>query len=107
MYKREYKLSVEGKVYIIGDKVSINLFRIAGIPTIEANSQKEVENKLKIAKDNGANMAIILKHLVTDEKSIRKIASALNLTILILPTKWSKAEPINIDKLLAEALGMG
>ncbi|AFZ70925.1 archaeal/vacuolar-type H+-ATPase subunit F [Caldisphaera lagunensis DSM 15908] len=101
------KLSSEGKLIVIGDRQSANLFKLAGITIIDANNQKEAEEGLKKAKEKGGTLAIILKHIVDDEASLRNLANSLNITLLILPTKWVKAEPINIDKLLAKALGMG
>lgn len=100
-------MSNEGRLFVIGDRESTNIFRLAGIPAIEAYNQKEAEEGIKKAKDKGASLAIVLKHIVSDENSLRKIANSLNVTLLVLPTKWAKAEPINIDKMLAKALGMG
>ncbi|MFP3227688.1 MAG: V-type ATP synthase subunit F [Caldisphaera sp.] len=96
-----------GKMFVIGDRESANLFKLAGIPIINAYNQKEAEDALKKAKEKGASLVVVLKHVVNDENSLRILANSLNLTLLVLPTKWSKAEPINIDKLLAKALGMG
>ncbi|MGC8572394.1 MAG: V-type ATP synthase subunit F [Caldisphaera sp.] len=101
------KLSTEGKMFVIGDRESANLFKLAGISIIDAYTQKEAEEGLKKAKEKGASLVVVLKHIVNDENSLRNLANSLNLTLLILPTKWAKAEPINIDKLLAKALGMG
>ncbi|MFP3309204.1 MAG: V-type ATP synthase subunit F [Acidilobus sp.] len=99
--------SGETGVVVIGDRLTLPLFRMTGMKTIEASDQRSAEEALRQAASDGYRIAIVLKHIVSDEDSIRKVAARLNITLLVLPTKWSKPTPFNVEKLLAEALGLG
>ncbi|MCE4608569.1 MAG: V-type ATP synthase subunit F [Caldisphaeraceae archaeon] len=100
-------MAFEGKIYVIADRINANLFRIAGIPTLEANKQEDVIEQMKVAESKGASLVVVLKHLVDDNNKIRGFARSIGLTLLIIPTKLANMEPIDVDKLLAKALGIG
>lgn len=99
--------AAETKVMVIGDEPSIPLFRMMGMSVLKATNQAEAEEAVKRAVEQGYGLIIVLKHVVSDEDRLREIASKGGAVLLVLPTKWSKAEPINIEKLLAQALGLG
>ncbi len=100
-------MSQETTVTVIGDRISLPLFRMVGARVIEANSQREAELALRQAAQSGSKIVIVLKHIVADENRLREEAVRAGVTLLVLPTRWSKAAPINIEKLLMEALGFG
>lgn len=101
-------MSVKAKVAVVGDRMSIPLFRSVGMPVEEAEDQKGAVEKVKsLASRGDIGLVIVLKHLVEDEDSFKKAVDGLGIPVLILPTKWSKAEPVNVDKLVAKALGLG
>lgn len=97
----------ESNVVVVGDKETLPLFRMIGMDVVEANDQRSAEEAVRQAASKGTRLIIVLKHLVSDEDSLRKVARQYDATLLVLPTKWAKSEPINIEKLLAEALGLG
>lgn len=100
-------MSVETSVAVIGDRLSLPLFRMVGMKVLEANSQGEAEEAVRRAAQAGSKIVVVLKHVVSDEERLREEAAKEGVTLLVLPTKWSKAEPINVEKLLMEALGLG
>ncbi len=96
----------KGKILVIGDKLNLPLFRSTGIHVEEADNSDEIVRILK--NYNGRiNLAIVLKHTVDDQDKVLKTAEELDIPLLILPTLWSPAEKINVEKLLAKALGLG
>ncbi len=97
----------ETKVLVVGDENSLPLFRMIGMSVAKASNQAEAEEAVRKAIEEGYSLIIVLKHVITDEDKLRDIASKGGAVLLALPTKWSKAEPINIEKLLAQALGLG
>ncbi|MCE4609555.1 MAG: hypothetical protein F7C36_04140 [Desulfurococcales archaeon] len=95
-----------GKIVVVGDKLNLPLFRSAGMSVVEADNTSEVLRVLRSVKDE-ASLVVVLKHVVDDQERVIKAAEELNIPILILPTVWSPAEKINVEKLLARALGLG
>lgn len=97
----------ESNVVVVGDKETLSLFRMIGMEVIEARDQRSAEEAVRQAASKGTRLIIALKHVVSDESSLKEVARQYGATLLILPTKWARSEPINIEKLLAEALGLG
>lgn len=96
------------KVAVIGDEETLPLLRGMGAKAFRAGGDDEVINTLKsLASEGGYALAIVFKHVVSDEDRVRGEARRLGLPVLILPTPWSPAEPVNVEKLLAKALGFG
>ncbi|MCE4628354.1 MAG: V-type ATP synthase subunit F, partial [Desulfurococcales archaeon] len=96
------------KVLVVGDRFHNPLFRSAGLETVEAEGLEDVAEKIRAADRSGEYAVIIvLKHLVGDEQELRRRIQDVATTVLVLPTRWSPGEPVNIDKLIASALGLG
>lgn len=98
-----------GRVIVVSDEVNAPLFKSVGLTVLEALNQRQVVDSIAYAVKSypDVRVAIVLKHLVEDEDSLRRSAEGYGVTLLILPTRWAKAEPINVDKLLVKALGFG
>ncbi len=98
-----------GRILIAADRFNATLFRSAGLTVVEAENQDEVVREVILAARKYRDIAliIVLKHLVDEEDKLRKSLEDIGKPILILPTRWAKAEPINVEKLLAKALGFG
>lgn len=99
----------EGRILVVSDEVSAPLFKSVGLTVREASDQKKVIEAVEQAfrEYSDVSLIIVLKHLVEDEDDLRRKLEKYGVTLLILPSKWAKAEPINVDKLLAKALGFG
>ncbi len=98
----------EYKVAVVGDKYNNPLFRSAGLVTIEAYSQDDAVRKvIEASRRDDIGLVIVLKHMIEDEEAFRNGIKDVEKPVLILPTRWATAEPINVDKLLAKALGLG
>ena len=100
---------MEGRILVIADKYNSTLFRSVGLTVVEANNEADAvrEARYSVRKLGDVALLIVLKHLVEDEDRFRKELEDLEVPLLILPTRWAKAEPINVEKLLAKALGFG
>ena len=96
------------KAAVIGDRETLPLFRGLGFHAVEATSDDEVVRALRgIAGEGGYALVIVYKHVVKDEEAVRREAEKLGLPLLILPTRWAPAEPVDVNKLIAKALGFG
>jgi len=96
----------KARILVVGDKLNLPLFRSAGLSVREAENEEEVLEAIRSApRDTG--LVIVLKHVVRDPTRVVKEAEKTGLPVLVLPTPWSPAEKINVEKLLAKALGLG
>jgi len=102
-------MSFSSLLEVIADKYNSTLFRSVGLTVVEANNEADAvrEARYYVKKLGDVALVIVLKHLVEDEDRFRKELEDLEVPLLILPTRWAKAEPINVEKLLAKALGFG
>jgi vacuolar-type H+-ATPase subunit F/Vma7 len=101
-------LSGGKKGVVIGDEETTLLFKALGFKTVLAKNEKEVINSLRsIAQDETYGLAIVVKHVIENEERVREEARRLGLPVLILPTIKSPSKPININVLIARALGFG
>ena len=97
-----------GRVVVIGDRVNLPLFRSVGLEVEEAVGDSRVIAELeRVSSRPDVSLVIILKHVVDNIDKVIEKAEELGTPILILPTPWSPAEKINVEKLLAKALGLG
>ena len=99
---------LRGRVVVIGDRVNLPLFRSVGLEVEEAVGDNRVIAELeRIAGRQDISLVIILKHVVEDIDKVVEKAEELGIPTLILPTLWAPAEKINVERLLAKALGLG
>jgi V/A-type H+-transporting ATPase subunit F len=97
-----------GALLVVGDEETLPLFRSLGARVRAARGDGEVLRVLREeAERGGTSLVIILKHVVDDEERVKREARRLGLTVLVLPTRWAPAEPIDINRLVARALGIG
>lgn len=96
------------KAAVIGDRETLPLFRGLGFHVEEATEDSEVIRALnRIATEGGYAFVLVYKHVISDEDAVRREAEKLGIPILILPTRWAPAEPVDVNKLIAKALGFG
>lgn len=97
----------KASVLVISDDANAPLFRSVGLEVETVRGAAEVPGVLRAAAGRGYALIIVLKHLVDDEDELKKEATRLGVPLLVLPTLQARAEPINVDKILAKALGLG
>ena len=98
----------QGRILVIGDEETLPLFRSLGVSVKAARGNDEVIDVLRReAGDGGVALAIVLKHVISDEERVKREARRLGVTLVVLPTLWAPAEPIDINRLIAKALGLG
>ena len=96
------------KVAVIGDRESLPLLRGLGARAVEAVGDEAVLEALRrLASEGGYALAIVYKHVVEDPDRVKEEGRRLGLPVLVLPTPWAPAEPVNVERLLARALGFG
>jgi len=96
------------KAAVIGDKETIVLFRGLGFHVVHATGDEEVINAIRsLAKSGEYALVIVLKNAVEEENRVKDEARRLGLPILVLPTRKAPSKPIDINKLIARALGFG
>ncbi|MEB3851432.1 MAG: hypothetical protein LRS49_02470 [Desulfurococcales archaeon] len=96
------------KVAVIGDRETLPLLRGLGAHAVEAVGDEAVVEALRrLASEGGYALAIVFKHAVGDPERVKAEGRRLGLPVLVLPTPRAPAEPVNVDKLLARALGFG
>ena len=101
-------MSSNGIVVVMGDRVNLPLFRSIGLEGYEVRDDRDVIEGLKVLAGRGdVSLVIVLKHVVGDEQRIVEEAQKVGIPILVLPTLWAPAEKVNVEKLLARALGLG
>ncbi|MCE4612884.1 MAG: hypothetical protein F7C07_03525 [Desulfurococcales archaeon] len=101
-------MALEQKLAVIADRANIPLFRSIGAMTLEASNEEEALRAVEsLASKPEVGLVIVLRHIIGDEEEFRRKAERLGVPLLVLPTRWSRVEPINVDKLIARALGMG
>ncbi len=101
-------VALEQKLAVIGDRTNIPLFKSIGAITIEASNEEEALRAIEsLYSRPEVGLVIVLRHIIDDEEEFRRKAEKYGVPLLVLPTRWSKVEPINVDKLIARALGMG
>jgi len=98
-----------GRIVAVADKINAPLFRSVGMSVYEAEGQDEAVGAVRRAleRERDTVLVIVLKHLLEDEDGFRRALGDVPVPVLILPTRWAGAEPINVEKLLAKALGLG
>ena len=99
----------KGKVMVVGDRVNLPLFRSIGLVTAEARNAGEAIRIVREAAASGdIALVIVLKHIVSgSEDEVVRAAQEAGVPVLVLPTPRAPAEKINVEKLLARALGLG
>jgi vacuolar-type H+-ATPase subunit F/Vma7 len=96
------------RVAVIGDRESLPLLRGLGARAVEAVGDDAVIDALRrLAEEGGYALAIVFKHAVEDPDRVKREGRRLGVPVLVLPTPWAPAEPVNVERLLARALGFG
>lgn len=97
-----------GRVLVVGDRDTLPLFKAVGARVAEAGSAEEALEALRREASRGdIAVAIVLKHVIGDEEEFRARASGLGVPVLVLPSRWAEAKPVDVNKLVARALGLG
>jgi len=99
-----------GKILVIGDKYTVNLFRLIGTEGIILDDPLKLEETLiKLRKREDLDLIFISNDLYTPVKE--KIDSILleqkKPLITIIPSPFSESKPVDVKGLILKALGFG
>ncbi|MEM0366204.1 MAG: V-type ATP synthase subunit F [Acidilobaceae archaeon] len=98
----------KGKVVVIGDRDTLPLFKSAGFKVLEAYSQSQaldIISRLELSDD--VALIIVLKHILDDVDRFKIQTLKFKTPVFILPTSWSPGESVDVNRLIAKALGVG
>gem|GEM_PF-262428 len=102
---------VVGKIVVLGDEHTLLPFKLAGADVREASSWEEAKNILTniLPQEKDVSVVFLAAHIIPDEKrgEFRDLAGKAPFTLVSLPTKWAPPKPVDMKKLLLEALGFG
>jgi V/A-type H+-transporting ATPase subunit F len=99
--------SLRGKVVVVGDRETLPLFRSAGFMTFEAYSQSQALNIVtRLQNSDDVVLIVVLRHILDNEEEFKAKTSGSRIPVFVLPTLWSPGEPLDVNKLLAKALGL-
>ncbi|MEM0015799.1 MAG: V-type ATP synthase subunit F [Saccharolobus sp.] len=99
-----------GKVYVLGDRYTVSLFRMVGAegnfledPYILPNSISELKKREDI------DLILITKDMYepVKEKIDPLIANQKKPLVTIIPSPFSESKPVDVKKMIMRALGFG
>lgn len=99
-----------GKVLVIGDKYTVNLFRLVGAETIILEDPLKLEDTLlKLRKREDLDLILITNDLYSPvkEKIDNILLEQKKPLITIIPSPFSESKPIDVKGLILKALGFG
>ncbi|MCS7107608.1 MAG: V-type ATP synthase subunit F [Acidilobaceae archaeon] len=97
-----------GKVAVLGDRETLPLFKSAGFKTVEVLSQSQVVEAVnRLNAEGDISLIIVLKHVLSDEARFKQQVASSRVPVFVLPTLYTKGEAVDVNKILAKALGMG
>ncbi len=100
-------LKARGRVVVVGDRETLPLFKSAGFTTIEAYSQSQALNVISGLQSSGdVVLIIVLKHIIDNEEEFKAKTANSRIPVFVLPTLWAPGEPLDVNRLLAKALGL-
>ena len=99
-----------GKVYVIGDKYTVSLFKLTGTEgEVLEDPEKLPERLEQIRKREDIDLLLITYDLynVVREKVESVLTTMSKPIVSIIPSPFSEAKPIDAKSLLMKALGFG
>ncbi|AAY80859.1 V-type ATP synthase subunit F [Sulfolobus acidocaldarius] len=99
-----------GKVIVIGDKYTVNLFKLIGTEGIILEDPLELENTLlKIRKREDVDLVLVTNDTYTPvkEKVDNLILEQKKPLITVIPSPFSEAKPVDVKGLILKSLGFG
>ncbi|MDM7275551.1 MAG: V-type ATP synthase subunit F [Thermoprotei archaeon] len=98
----------KGKVAVVGDRETLPLFKSAGYTVVEAYSQSQALEAIARLESRGdIALVIVLKHILDDESKFKASLTKYKVPVFVLPTRWALGEPVDVNKIIAKALGLG
>ncbi|MGC9106374.1 MAG: V-type ATP synthase subunit F [Thermoprotei archaeon] len=99
-----------GKIYVIGDKYTANLFRLVGAEGEVLENPELLPDKInEIKKREDVDLLLITYDLynVVREKVEEVLANTKKPVVSIIPSPFSESKPVDAKSLLMKALGFG
>ncbi len=99
-----------GKVYVIGDKYTVSLFKLVGAEgEVLEDPEKLVDKLNQLRKREDVDLVLITYDLynVVREKIEGVLTTMTKPIVSIIPSPFSEAKPIDTKSLLMKALGFG
>jgi V/A-type H+-transporting ATPase subunit F len=99
-----------GKVVVLGDRYTVNLFRMIGTEGLVLDDPLNLEDTLvKLKKREDIDLILVANDLYNPvkEKIESLVIDQKKPLITIIPTPFSQGQPLDVKGLILRALGFG
>ncbi|QGR19421.1 V-type ATP synthase subunit F [Stygiolobus azoricus] len=99
-----------GKVVVLGDRYTVNLFRMIGTEGLVLDDPLNLEDTLvKLKKREDIDLILVANDLYNPvkEKIESLVIDQKKPLITIIPTPFSQGQPLDVKGLILKALGFG
>lgn len=99
-----------GKVIVVGDRYTVNLFRLIGAEGYILDDPLKLEDTLiKLKKREDIDLILVSNDLYSPvrEKVENLVIEQKKPLVTIIPTPFSESKPLDVKSLILRALGFG
>lgn len=99
-----------GKVVVVGDRYTVNLFRMIGAEGLVLDDPLSLEDTLvKLKKREDIDLILVANDLYNPvkEKIESLVIDQKRPLITVIPTPFSQGKPLDVKGLILKALGFG
>ncbi|MFP3259335.1 MAG: V-type ATP synthase subunit F [Sulfolobus sp.] len=99
-----------GKVIVVGDRYTVNLFRLIGTEGYILDDPLKLEDTLvKLKKREDIDLILVSNDLYSPvrEKVENLVIEQKKPLVTIIPTPFSESKPLDVKSLILKALGFG
>jgi V/A-type H+-transporting ATPase subunit F len=99
-----------GKVIVVGDRYTVNLFRLIGSEGYILDDPLKLEDTLiKLKKREDIDLILVSNDLYSPvrEKVENLVIEQKKPLVTIIPTPFSESKPLDVKSLILKALGFG
>ncbi|MFP3201076.1 MAG: V-type ATP synthase subunit F [Sulfolobus sp.] len=99
-----------GKVIVVGDRYTVNLFRLIGTEGYILDDPLKLEDTLiKLKKREDIDLILVSNDLYSPvrEKVENLVIEQKKPLVTIIPTPFSESKPLDVKGLILKALGFG
>ncbi|MEJ2771089.1 MAG: V-type ATP synthase subunit F [Sulfolobaceae archaeon] len=99
-----------GKVVVVGDRYTVNLFRMIGTEGLVLDDPLNLEDTLvKLKKREDIDLILVANDLYNPvkEKIESLVIDQKKPLITVIPTPFSQGQPLDVKGLILRALGFG
>ncbi|MCY0858975.1 MAG: V-type ATP synthase subunit F [Sulfolobaceae archaeon] len=99
-----------GKIVVIGDKYTVTLFKLLGTEAEEVSDPSIVDEIIrKYSKREDVDLVLLTQDLYQPAREkVEEVLKSMNKPIVsIIPSPFSEMKPLDVRKMIMQALGFG